>query len=129
MAPRLLLAITLVLFSVPVNAQGLPERPNGWLTGAYIGFAVGQALDVQSTSLALGRGARETNAFMRPCVGSSACSSAVKAATTAAVFWMVERRIRPHSKPAAIATMMALTAAQSYIVVQNYRVAHQLGRR
>jgi hypothetical protein len=128
-AQRILLAIALLLFSVHAHAQTPVQGRGALLTGAYLGFAMGQALDVQSTSLALSRGARETNALMRPCVGSPACSSAVKAATTAGIFWIVDTRIRPRSRTAAVVTMVALTTLQSVIVARNYRVAHELRER
>ena len=134
MTLRVTLTIALLFAASFAAAQPVspaqPPSPRGTLlSGAYMAFAIGQALDVESTSLALSRGARESNTIMRPCVGTPACSSAVKAATTAGVLWIVDTRIRPHSKTAAVITMIGLTAAQSFVVARNYRVARVLGQR
>ncbi|HEX5475307.1 MAG TPA: DUF5658 family protein [Vicinamibacterales bacterium] len=104
----------------PVVAARAP-RPAA-LVPLYISFAALQALDVQSTGLAIATGrAREANDAMRVVVDHPAAFIALKAGATAGTIWASER-LFPHHRRAALIFMTIANAAMTAVVVHNYAV-------
>ena len=98
-----------------------PRRPAAMLP-LYMTFAALQVLDTHSTSMALGRGAVETNPLVRPFADNELGLIAVKAAGTAGVIFASEQ-LWKKNKTAAIAFMVATNAAMTWVVQHNYRAA------
>jgi hypothetical protein len=104
-----------------------PARPRFPLLGSmYASFVALQVADVHSTSRALGAGAREANPML-PFAGNTAAMYGVKAASSAATIYLVNRIAR-QNRTAAIVLMAAFNSAYSVIVAHNYRLAGSIGR-
>jgi hypothetical protein len=93
---------------------------SGSLKVAQAGFVAAQVADLHSTELALSRGAVEANPLMQ---GSSWQRVALKAASTAGVFWAGRTlESRGHRAVAVVATA-ALATAMAIISGHNYSIA------
>ena len=89
----------------------------------YSGFAGLEALDVQSTTRALHRGATEANPLLAGIGSHPVALTFVKAGTAAATVCVMEN-VRKKNRVAAIATMFGINSAYAMIVVHNYRAVH-----
>ena len=96
-----------------------PSRPRTLLP-LYFSFASLQALDVHSTTRALGNGAEEANPLMRGLASNPIALSAVKAAGAAGVIYASEK-IWKKNKTAAVIFMIAANAGLAFVVQHNYR--------
>jgi hypothetical protein len=114
----------------PPRLSGLATvapKPRFPLLGSmYASFVALQVADVHSTTRALAAGGREANPML-PFAGNTATMVGVKAASSAATVYLVNRIAR-RNRTAAIVLMAALNSAYSAIVAQNYRVAASASR-
>lgn len=115
--------------SMPAPSQALPasngvavKRRPGALMPLYVSFASLQVLDAHATTVALDRGAVETNPVMRGFTGNAAGMLAIKAGGTAGVVWASERMWR-RNKAAAVVFLIAANSAMGWVVQHNYRAA------
>jgi hypothetical protein len=107
----------------PAWAQTVePPQPLGVLLPLYASFAGLQALDAHSTLRAINSGATERNPLMTGVAGQPAALFALKAGTTAATIYLVER-IRPKNRVAAMAIMAGVNSFYAAVVIHNYRAA------
>ena len=90
----------------------------------YTSLAVLHGADLATTATILERGGVERNPLMRPVVGNTASSIAVKAATSAVAIYFAEKAWRK-SKVAAIVTMLAVNGLTAAVVAHNARVIAQ----
>jgi hypothetical protein len=104
----------------PVPAP--PSRRPAALVPLYISIASLQALDVDSTFKALGRGGVEANPIMRPLVGSPAAVVAVKAALAGVIIVSTEK-LWKKNRAAAVLLMLGMNGAYAAAVAHNYSVA------
>ena len=86
-----------------------------------VSFAALEALDVHSTSRALGAGHREANPMMAGLTSNTAALIAVKAAAAGTVI-AVDRKLLKKNRLAANILMVAANTASAIIVAHNYRV-------
>ena len=93
----------------------------------YASFAALQVMDAVSTRNALNNGAREANPAMGAIAQNSTAMFAVKAGTTVATTFFVEKLARNHPKRAAI-LMAVLNVGYGAVVMHNYRVAKNQAR-
>jgi hypothetical protein len=105
----------------PLVSPVQPERPAA-LVPLYVTFAGLQALDVHSTWMALGAGAKESNPIVRGTLGNPAGMVAMKSATAVGVMLLTEKLWR-HHRTAAVVSMIALNSAYAVIAARNYRLA------
>jgi hypothetical protein len=98
-----------------------PSRPSPLLP-LYLSYATLQALDIHSTIGALDRGAVEGNPMMKSLTANPASLIAVKAASSAGVFYTTERLWRKNPA-AAVVFMVAANSAMAWVVQHNYRTA------
>jgi hypothetical protein len=104
---------------------GIPSRPSLALPALEVSFGALQIMDIVSTTRALNAGLTEGNTAMRGVVNRPLAVAAVKAGSTAATIFLVNRVARK-SRAAAILTMFAINSAYSVVVVHNFRaVRHQ----
>ena len=96
------------------------RKDAGVILPLYSGFAVLQALDVQSTTRALRQGGTEQNPMLAGVASNTAALSLLKAATTASTVYAIEH-VRKKNRFAAIVTMVAVDSVYAAIVVHNYR--------
>ena len=105
----------------PVAVPPALRRP-GSLVPLYLSYGALQVLDVTSTRRAIEAGATEANPLLQGVAGNTGATLAVKAGTTAATVFLVERLWR-RNRPAAIVLMAALNGAYAAVVAHNYRQA------
>lgn len=105
--------------AAPVAVPPALRRPRS-LVPLYLSYGALQVLDVASTRRALDAGATEANPLLRGVAGNTGATLAVKAGTTAATVFLVERLWR-RNRPAAIVLMAALNGAYAAVVAHNYR--------
>ena len=86
----------------------------------YTSLAVLHGADLATTATILERGGVERNPLMRPVVGNTASSIAVKAATSAVAIYFAEKAWRK-SKVAAIVTMLAVNGLTAAVVATRAR--------
>ena len=86
------------------------------LSTAYIATGV---MDWQSTTRVIGQGGVELNPIVGPMADNSAAYLAFKTAMTSLSLYAVHRTWQ-HNHAAAIATLVALTAAQGFVAGHNY---------
>ena len=110
---------------VAAAAPAVSPRPSLTLPALQVSFGALQILDVVSTTRALNAGLTEGNTAMRGVVDRPLAVAAVKAGSTAATIYLVNRVARKN-RAAAILTMLAINSAYSVVVVHNFRaVRHQ----
>jgi hypothetical protein len=112
------------MLAIPAHslAQELPvprETPR-LLVPLYVSFAALQALDVHSTTRAIGAGAVEANPLMRGVANQPAALIAVKAGGAASTIWLAHKLSR-RSRTGAIVLMAAVNSAYAMVVAHNYR--------
>jgi hypothetical protein len=100
-----------------------PQRPAvlPWLYGSYVTF---QALDVWTTTRAVAAGAGETNPAVASFASNRLALTTMKAATTTATLYFVERLWR-RNRPGAIVVAAALNGVTAFVVLHNSRVAQR----
>lgn len=105
--------------------RSLPEagQSRGVLLPLYVSFATLQMLDVHSTLRGLDAGASEANPMVRGIVERPAAFVALKGGMAAATILLTDR-LRGHSRPAAIITMIALNSLYATIAARNYAIVH-----
>src|SRR5215210_2775080 len=105
--------LALLLMASPAAAgrgdDGKPERPAA-LVPMYVAFAALQGLDAHSTMSALGDGARESNPVVRSALDVPAGLFLLKSGTAAGVV-LLNEKIWPRNRAAAVITMIALNSA------------------
>jgi len=104
-----------------LSRLGTSRRPAA-LPALYVSLAALNALDVYSTTRALGNGAREVNPVMASTRGNSGVALAIKAATTTSSIYLAER-LWKKNRIASIATMLAANGVTAAIVAHNLRNA------
>jgi hypothetical protein len=104
---------------LPAVAPAPTRRPKP-LIPLYVSFASLQAMDVHSTSRALGRGAVEANPLMKGVAGNTLTLTAVKMAGSAGVIYAAEKMWKKNRK-AAVIFMLAANAGMAWVVQHNYR--------
>lgn len=119
MINALLFTAALVPFqpSIPVRVS----QPTTAIKTVLVAHAAAQVADLVSTRQALGRGASEANALMRPFAGSTWKLATVKVIATAgisAALWWIHTK---HPKVALIVGGI-LTAGTGYIAYRNTQV-------
>ena len=88
----------------------------------YASLAGLSALDVYSTSKALGNGAREANPLMAPAAGSAGVSFAIKAASAATSIYLAEK-LWKKNRAGAVVTMIVVNVATAAVAARNFRNA------
>jgi hypothetical protein len=111
--------------SIPADAAAAvpaaaAPRPSLALPALQVSFGALQIMDVVSTTRALNAGLTEGNTAMRGVVDRPLAVAAVKAGSTAATIFLVNRIARKN-RAAAILTMLAINSAYSVVVVHNFR--------
>jgi hypothetical protein len=116
--------LALALLAIPARsvAQELPasNQTPRLLVPLYVSFAALQALDVHSTTRALGAGAVEANPLMSGVARQPASLIAVKAGGAASTIWLAHR-LSKRSRTGAVVLMAAVNSAYAMIVTHNYR--------
>lgn len=138
MHQRTPLVLLLIAFGLPALASSqttappspaaaiAPSRPAP-LMPLYVGFAVAQALDMHSTSLAIDRGARERNPLLQALGPDNTWAAmALEAGLTGATIWTAERMWKRNRRMSAVVLMAAVTTFQAAVDAHNYRVAARL---
>lgn len=98
-----------------------PKRP-ATLNVLYGSYGVLQAMDLVSTSKALGAGAHEANPLIKK--GNMGATLAVKAAGGAATFLIAEKMWKKN-RAGAIALMAVANSVSAAVVAHNYRNARR----
>jgi hypothetical protein len=100
-----------------------PRRPAilPWLYGTYATF---QALDLWTTTRAVAAGAREANPAVAPIAENAFGLTLMKAATTTATIYFVERMWR-RNRVGAIVLTAAVNGVSAFVVIHNTRVAQR----
>jgi hypothetical protein len=106
--------------------RSVTAKRSGLLLGLYATHAGLQAFDGYSTTLALGRGAREANPLLQGATGNPIALWGVKAAATAVPMLLAERLWRRNNRAAAIAVMVVSNGVMATVAARN---AHVLGRQ
>ena len=110
---------TVTLEMSPQGTLPAPETEGDGIHAAYYaGYVGSQVFDLASTSLALGRGAFETNPVMRLAGAAGPGGLLVKAVTTWGVTQLVKKLSRRNGKVAAL-TMTVMTAMNTAASVNN----------
>ena len=112
-----------LLLAIParVFAQELVPAPESRpLVPLYVSFVALQALDVHSTTRALGAGGAEANPLMRGVAHQPAALMAVKAGGAASTIWLTHK-LAKRSKTGAFVLMAAVNSAYAMVVTHNYR--------
>jgi hypothetical protein len=91
----------------------------------YLTLGLLQAGDVLTTTVALNAGATEANRVMRGVVDSPARLIAVKATSTLAIAYLIER-LRKRNPVSAAVTLAAIDSALAMVVMHNSRVIMRL---
>lgn len=104
----------------PVGAVPPSIRRPRSLVPLYLSYGALQVLDVVATERALAAGATEANPLLQGVAGHTGATLAIKAGTTAATVFLVERLWRK-SRPAAVVLMLTLNAGYAAVVAHNYR--------
>ena len=99
-----------------------PAASASVLVPLYVSFAALQALDVHSTTRALGRGGVEANPLMRGVADQPAALMAVKAGGAATTIYLAHK-VSKRSRVGAIVVMAAVNSAYAMVVAHNYRAA------
>ena len=120
---RALVCCALLLLPAQVEAQ----RPAA-LPSLYVASVSLQAFDGVSTLLAIDRGAREANPFMRAITTQPATFIALKAATATSIILASEQLWKRGRKKSAIVLMIASNAALGFVASRNVRVLSELAR-
>ena len=97
------------------------KRPAA-LPAMYAGFGALQALDIYSTRRAIAGGAAEMNPLLAPGARNTAAMAAVKAASTAASIYFVERAWKRNRK-GAVVLMGVLNGVTAAVVARNLQNA------
>jgi hypothetical protein len=93
-----------------------------FLKALYVSHGLLQAADVLTTFAALGRGAREGNPLVRNVVHNRPLFIGVKAVTSVATVFAVER-LRKRSPVGASVTLIAINATLAAVAVNNLAIA------
>jgi hypothetical protein len=114
--------LVMLLAPAQLFAQESIKAPetNRPLAPLYISFAVLQALDVHSTTRALGSGAVEGNPLMRSAARQPAGLIALKAGGAASTIWL-SHKLSKRSRTGAFVLMTAMNSAYAMVVAHNYR--------
>jgi hypothetical protein len=115
-------AETPVALFPPASAPA-SRRPAA-LVPLYVSLASLEALDVDSTLAALGRGGVEANPVMRGLVASPASVIAVKAVLTGVIITSSEK-LWKKNRAAAILLMVGMNGAYAAVVAHNYSIARR----
>lgn len=113
------------------SAPDVPMIPQTQVTagpvhrGLLVSFAALQAVDAVSTLVAVHQGAREANPLMAGLTGTPVAFASVKAASTAASVWGLDRLARTHPK-AALLTLGVLNGLYTFVAINNL---HRIGSR
>lgn len=102
------------------SSTGPSTRP-GALFPLYVSFVSLQVLDVISTRHALELGGREANPVLGPFAHRTAALVAMKAGSTVASIYLIER-LRKRHPVAAVLLMVGLNAGYAGVVAHNYSV-------
>jgi hypothetical protein len=95
------------------------------LPALYVSFGALQAWDVYATSAAMRSGAREANPMMASVAGHPARVLAVKAASTAATVFFVER-LWKQNRVAAVVVLAIINGATTAVAMNNVRNARRV---
>ena len=95
------------------------------LPALYVSFGALQAWDVYATSAAMRSGAREANPMMTSVAGHPARVLAVKAASTAATVFFVER-LWKQNRVAAVVVLALINGATTAVAMNNVRNARRV---
>ena len=117
-------AALLVMLLIPAQLFAQESIPtpetNRPLVPLYVSFAVLQALDVHSTTRALGSIGVEGNPLMRGVARQPAGLIALKAGGAASTIWL-SHRLSKRSRTGAFILMAAVNSAYAMVVAHNYR--------
>jgi hypothetical protein len=108
----------------PPPAHVIPRKlaDPSFLKTMYVSHGVLQAADVLTTFAALGRGGTEGNPFLKNLVHNRPLFIGVKAATSVATVFAVER-LRKRSPVGASVTLIAINATLAAVAVNNLAIA------
>ena len=123
---RLVALLVMLLVPAQLFAQESLDAPEAGrsLAPLYVSFAVLQALDVHSTTRALGSGAVEGNPLMRGVARQPAGLIALKASGAASTIWL-SHKLSKRSRTGAFVLMAAMNSAYAVIVAHNYRTGRK----
>jgi hypothetical protein len=106
--------------SPAIGAAGAERRPKA-LVPLYVSLGSLQAMDIHSTTRALGRGAVEANPLLKSVVGHPLALAAVKIGGSVALVYAAEKMWKKKKRKAAVIYMLAMNAGLAFVVQHNYR--------